>query len=107
MATGTLILLSFLSSLLSRQTKEDLEAAHRRELEKFKAELEQEKARVLAVEAVNSSLEGAHMEEVERLNRDFKEEVEALRNIMDSSHGDQVKELRDLLEERHRKVSQY
>ena len=86
------------------QAKEDLELAHRKELEKIKEELEQEKSLLLAAEAARSDLQSSHKNDIERINTKFKEEVEALRNLMDSSHGDQVKELQRLLQGRYDEV---
>lgn len=79
--------------------------AHSKEIEAFKEALEREKSRVLALEAVQTSMQTAHRDIVSRLQDTFDQEMEALKNNVDSAHGEQVQELQSLLEERHKRVS--
>lgn len=79
--------------------------AHSKEIEAFKEALERGKSRVLALEAVQTSMQTAHRDIVSRLQDTFDQEMEALKNNVDSAHGEQVQELQSLLEERHKRVS--
>lgn len=78
--------------------------AHTKEMEGFQEALAREKSRVVALEAVQASMQTAHRDIVSRMQRDFDQEIEGLRNKVDAAHGDQVMELQDLLEDRHKKV---
>ena len=84
--------------------KEELEFAHRKELEMYQESLESEQARVLALEAVQASLEVTHKEIVEKMKEEHEKEMNTVKNIVDAVHGDQVRELQDLLEQNHRQV---
>ena len=79
--------------------------AHAKEIDAFKEALEREKSRVLALEAVQASMQTAHLDIVSRMQENFQQEVEGLRNNVDSAHGEQVQELQSLLEDRHKMVS--
>lgn len=78
--------------------------AHTKEMEGFQEALAREKSRVVALEAVQASMQTAHRDIMSRMQRDFDQEIEGLRNKVDAAHGDQVMELQDLLEDRHKKV---
>ena len=90
---------------LFHQIKEDLDSAHAKEIDAFKEALEREKSRVLALEAVQASMQTAHRDIVSRMQENFEQEMEGLRNNVDSAHGEQVQELQSLLEDRHKMVS--
>ena len=79
--------------------------AHAKEIDAFRNELEREKSRVLALEAVQASMQTAHRDIVSRMQENFEQEMEGLRNNVDSAHGEQVQELQSLLEDRHKMVS--
>ena len=79
--------------------------AHAKEIGAFKEALEREKSRVLALEAVQASMQTAHRDIVSRMQENFEQEMEGLRNNVDSAHGEQVQELQSLLEDRHKMVS--
>lgn len=87
------------------QVKEELDVAHAKEIDAFKVALEREKSRVLALEAVQSSMQTTHHDIVSRMQDKYDQEMEVLRSNVDSAHGKQVLELQSLLEERHKKVS--
>lgn len=78
--------------------------AHAKEMEGFQEALAREKSRVVALEAVQASMQTAHRDIVSRMQREFDQEIEGLRNKVDSAHGEQVMKLQDLLEDRHKKV---
>lgn len=86
------------------QFKEELDEAHTKEMDAFKEALEREKSRVLALEAVQVSMQTAHRDIVSRMQENFDQEMEGVRNKVDSAHGEQVQELQSLLEERHKMV---
>ena len=73
-------------------------------MDAFKEALEREKSRVLALEAVQVSMQTAHRDIVSRMQENFDQEMEGVRNKVDSAHGEQVQELQSLLEERHKMV---
>lgn len=73
-------------------------------MDAFKEALEREKSRVLALEAVQVSMQTAHRDIVSRMQENFDQEIEGVRNKVDSAHGEQVQELQGLLEERHKMV---
>ena len=50
-------------------------------------------------------MQTAHRDIVSRMQENFDQEMEGLRNNVDSAHGEQVQELQSLLEERHKRVS--
>ena len=79
--------------------------AHAKEIDAFRKALEREKSRVLALEAVQASMQTAHRDIVSRMQENFGQEMEGLRNNVDSAHGEQVQELQSLLEDRHKMVS--
>lgn len=89
------------------QAKEELEAAHKNEIESYQTALEEEKARVLALEAVQGSLQTAHKEIMEKAKDESDRQVENLQALMDAAHGNQVKELQDLIENQHKEVNKW
>ena len=50
-------------------------------------------------------MQTAHRDIVSRMQEKFEQEMEGLRNNVDSAHGEQVQELQSLLEDRHKMVS--
>ena len=86
------------------QVKEELDVAHAKEVDALKELLEREKSRVVALEAVQTSMRTAHRDMVSRMQDNFEQEMAGLRNNVDSAHGQQVQELQSLLEERHKRV---
>lgn len=86
------------------QVKEELDEAHSKEIDAFKDALEREKSRVLALEAVQASIQAAHHDIVQRMQENFDKEMGNVRSNVDSAHGEQVQELQSLLEERHKMV---
>ena len=86
------------------QVKEELDEAHAKEIDAFKDALEREKSRVIALEAVQASMQTAHRDIVQRMQENFDKEMESVQSNVDSAHGEQVQELQSLLEERHTRV---
>lgn len=89
------------------QIKEELDVAHSKEIDSFKDALERGKSRVLALEAVQASMQTAHRDIVQRMQENFDKEMESVQKNVDSAHGEQVQELQSLLEERHKRVGRY
>lgn len=87
------------------QAKEELETAHKLELQSYQTALEEEKARVLSLEAVQASLQTAHREIMEKSKDESDRQIEQLQTLMDAAHGDQVKELQDAVADQHKQVS--
>ena len=50
-------------------------------------------------------MQTAHRDIVSRMQENFEQKMEGLRNNVDSAHGEQVQELQSLLEDRHKMVS--
>ena len=73
-------------------------------MEVFQEALEREKSRVVALEAVQASMQTAHRDIVSHMQDNFDQEMEGLRNKVDAAHGEQVQQLRDILEDRHKQV---
>ena len=58
----------------------------------------------MALEAVQASLETAHKEVVEKMAQEHERQLNTVKNIVDSVHGDQVRELQQVLDEQHQQV---
>lgn len=70
----------------------------------YEAALEEEKARVLALEAVQASLQTTHKEIMDKAKEESDLKIESLQALMDAAHGNQVQQLQDLIEEQHKEV---